>query len=378
LKIAHLIYSKQVAGAEKYLLSLLPGLKSKGIDCSLICVTTPAFQDQFSDYCAEMRQLGVPAVLLVSRRNHFKTAKLIAGYLRSNDIPDLHSHLFKADLLAVMVKRLFFKKIFLLSTKHGYQEKYLVSWPSHKGKIIRNGYYYISKFVARNIDEHVAVSNAISQMYYGLTLTKTPPKYIHHGIELTYKDGWKDPSFRISENQLVIAGRLELMKGHKYLIDAMTLIKEVFPKVKLLVIGDGSQRELLEKQAADAGIKEHIDFLGYRADVHAFISNSDIIILPSLFEPFGLVYIEAFALHVPVIAFDVPATNEIIENNETGMLAPVFDSKKLAEHVLFLLKNNEERKRIADKAFDKYITHFNRERMISDTIAWYRSIIKKQ
>ncbi len=377
MKILHLIYSEQVAGAEKYLANLLPGLKKEGIDCDLICVCPPRDEYKFIAFCDTLNAKGVKTVLMTGNRSGFlSVASRINRYLRDNHIDYLHSHLFKSDLLAVMVKKWFNKKIFLLSTKHGYQEKYLSSYDEHKGRIVYNSYYFISRYLARNINEHMTVSKTMSDLYYDLKLTRTRVHYIHHGINMpVVPETVTEKKFRLGMPQLVIIGRIEKMKGHQYLFEAMPGIIKQFPQVKLLVIGNGTQKEHLVKLASRLGIENNILFLGFEEDPYPFISHSEVIVLPSLFEPFGLVYIEAFALKVPVVAFDTPACNEIVSNNETGLLAPVYNSAALADKIIYLLQHPVERKRIGENGYAKYTSYYNTERMTRETAAWYRSVI---
>ena len=140
-----------------------------------------------------------------------------------------------------------------------------------------------------------------------------------------------------------------------------------------MVLGNGREKENLQQLAKVLGVEANISFMGFQQDPYAYISQSDVIILPSLFEAFGLVYIEAFALKAPVIAFDVPAGNEIISNNETGILVPLFDVEALTEKIILLLDNPGERKRICNNAYLRYVTYFNTQRMIGETITWYQS-----
>jgi glycosyltransferase involved in cell wall biosynthesis len=375
LTIAHLIYSEQVAGAEKYLLDLLPGLKAEGIECRLICVCPAAAKEKFTGFCDELNSKGVPAVLMTGTKSGFlMIAGQISRYLRDNDIHYLHAHLFKSDLLAVLVKKLYYRKIFLLSTKHGYEEKYLSTYPVHKGKRVYNAYYFISKYVVRNINAQFAVSKMMSDMYYNLTLTPRPVKYIHHGTGMPVLPE-DTAQYRLGSPQLVIVGRIEAVKGHQYLFDAMPAVIKKFPDVILLIIGNGTYKEQLIKRAAALGIEKNILFMGYLQNPYGYISQSDILVQPSLFESFGLVYIESFALKVPVVAFDVPACNEIVINNETGLLAPMFNSSDLAEKIIYLLQNPDERRRIGENGYEAYQQYYNTSRMAKETAEWYKSVI---
>ena len=164
---------------------------------------------------------------------------------------------------------------------------------------------------------------------------------------------------------------MELFKGHQFLIDAMPTVATAFPGVKLLILGEGSEKENRIKQVNKLQLQNNVTFLGFKDHPYAFISQSDIIILPSLFEPFGLVYIEAFALKTPVIAFNTPAGNEIMENNETALLVDKADTASLAEKIIYLLKNKAAGEAMAERAYKKYLEFFTTEIMIKNTADWY-------
>lgn len=373
MKVLHLIYSRQVAGAEKYLKDLLPGLNGKGMDCRLICVVPEADKYKFIEFCSSLNESGVETVLITGSQIKFlSTAKKINKYLLENNITYLHAHLFNSDILAVLTKKMYNRKIKLLSTKHGYQEKYFHNYAEKNGKIDYNFYYFISKYINRNIDYQFTVSKAMSELYYKLKLTTDKIPYIHHGVDLQHPG--ISQAFKLSANQLIIVGRIEKIKGHGYLLKAMPAVIKRFPDVKLLVLGNGTEIENLKMQAESLGISGHLNFMGFQPDPSKYIAASDIMISASFYESFGLIYIEAMALKTPVIAFDVPACNEILKNGETGILVPLYDSGTLAEKIIHLLLNPEERKRIADNAHTEYISGFTKSRMVAETVAWYKSI----
>lgn len=377
MKILHLIFSEQIAGAEKYLLDLLPGLKDEGFDCHLLCVCPTEAKHKFAGYCEELKSKGVKATLFTGKVSGFlSVARKINQYLIENNIAHLHSHLFKSDLLAVTVKKLFNKKLFLISTKHGYQEKYLTTYPVHKGKIIRNAYYYIAKYLSHNINEQLTVSKVMSDIYFNLKITPQRMKYIYHGINLSSLPVATDTiQYRIGSPQLIIVGRIEEVKGHQYLFEAMPAVIQKYPDVKLLVLGNGMLKQKLIDMVKAAGMEKNILFFGFQQDPYSYMAQSDIIVLPSMFESFGLVYIESFALKVTVIGFDAPACNEIIVNNETGILVPMFSSDSLAEKIICLLQDPAERKRMAENGYAKYTSYYNTERMIKETADWYRYVL---
>lgn len=374
MKILHLIYTRAISGAEKYLLDLLPGLKQQGIECEFMCVGPKKNEQLLKSYCDQMLALGIKSTLILKANNfqYFSIAKTINHYVVKNNIQIIHSHLIIGDMLAAIIKRFYNNSIRLFSTKHGYQEKYLINYGKGKKKIPYGVYYFFSKLIINKIDENITISKAIADMFCTLQLGKKKMKFLHHGVnvkETGEQKGITDPF-----QKLIVVGRLAEMKGHKYLISALPLILKRFPRLTLLIIGEGKLKNELFNQAGNLGIAEHVEFTGFQKPEN-YTAQCQLMIVPSIFEPFGLVFIEAFALKIPVVAFNVGAGNEIIDNNETGILIPPFNIEALAEKIIYLLENPQERKRIAENAYHKYLNSFTTEKMVTETASWYRSVI---
>ena len=375
MRILHLIYTSGIYGAEKHLLDLLPALKKHDINCELLFICPKKSIPSLQDYCAEMKEKGIKTTLLPtkSKISVLLTARTISRYLKSNNIQIIHSHLFSADLIAVLVKTFYFKNLIILSTKHGYEEKHLMRYGLGNKKIRYNLYYFISRYVIKRIDHNITVSHALSRLYVHIKLCKKEMSYIHHGINLQPSIG-KSLSGN-GDPKILMVGRLSIIKGHTYLIQALPQIIKKFPNVLLILVGDGPLKKELERQAEELDVLKHIQFVGF-AKPGDYSHECQLMILPSLFESFGLVYIESFALKIPVIAFDAEAGNEIIENNETGILVPKEDVKELAEKIISLLESPAERKRIIENAYSKYLNYYNVERMGKETAEWYHSVLK--
>ena len=374
MKVLHIIYTKGISGAEKYLKDLLPGLKKEGIDGELMLVSPGLFSNQLMSYCEEMEKLGIKTTCLSAGRPGFlRAAWKISGYLKKNKIDIIHSHLFNADLIAALIKQFFYKKIFIFSTKHGYSEKVLNEYTESTRKVKHDLYYRVTRYALGKIDRNISISDGISNLYMNLGFARERYPVISHGINidpLPQKNA--DEPYRQSPNQLIIVGRLEEFKGHHYLLEAMPEMTKQIPDLKLLVLGEGSRTTQLQEQVNRLELQEHVSFLGFCKDPYSYMTNSDVIIMPSSFEPFGLVFIESFALRVPVVAFDAPAGNEIISDNETGMLVPRNDSVKLASTIIHLLQQPAERERISANAYLRFIEYYNTARMCRDTAAFYR------
>jgi glycosyltransferase involved in cell wall biosynthesis len=319
-----------------------------------------------------MQSKGIKTELLSgTKKDFFSIAKTIRKYLKEESISVIHSHLSNADLIAVLVKKIYNKKVFLISTKHGYDEKYLIKYGNGYNKIDYNLYYFISRFINYQINENIATSKFIADMYNQLKLGNKKMNFIHHGIKNSYK---KVEEKQTSEANIIVVGRLVEVKGQKYLIEALPFIIKKFPELKLFILGEGNYKTRLEDLAAKLGVLSHVKFEGFQKP-EDYISRCQVIIVPSLFEAFGMVFIEAFSLNIPVVAFNVGAGNEIIKDNVTGLLVPPFSIQTLSEKIIYLLEHPEERKRITENAYREFANEYTTDKMVEKTVNWYNSVI---
>ncbi len=375
MKILHIIYTHAVSGAEKHLKYLLPGLKSIGIECEVLILCPPLSIYTFQRFSDEIIKAGVNSTVIPVKKNISPTTlKIVKNFLINNNFSIVHSHLLRTDLIVSLVKQFYIKDLFIISTKHGYQEKVLINYDPTDPIIKRNLIYYITKYTLIKINKNISISKCISQLFINLKLTNKFFPVIYHGIDVPDELSKNLSLFKKSAIQLIIVGRLEEYKGHIYALRAFKIISLKYPEANLLLLGEGSIKESLIKATKELGLTEKVQFLGFQKDPFSYISQSDVIIIPSIFEPFGLVFIEAMALGTPIVAFDVPAGNELLHNNKTAMLTPKFDVPSLANNILELLDDKAKRKRIGEDAFAFYHANFTTKIMIKNTADFYKSL----
>jgi len=127
-----------------------------------------------------------------------------------------------------------------------------------------------------------------------------------------------------------IVARLEPVKGHDVLFTAFTQVQEKFPDAALLVVGDGSRRQELERMADSLGIAGRVRFLGMRRDVPQLLAAMDVMALSSLEEGLPVSILEAMGAGLPVVASAVGGIPAVVQDLETGMLVPAGDVQALA------------------------------------------------
>jgi glycosyltransferase involved in cell wall biosynthesis len=196
-------------------------------------------------------------------------------------------------------------------------------------------YNLILRLTNNTPDKVICVSNAI------LNETKKIEKIqqdrlikIYNGVEINKK--LKKQIKKGKKLNLIYVGRLSKEKGVRYLIEAFNKIYN--DQLRLLIVGDGKEREKLEKLAG-----EKIEFLGYRRETYSLLNSSDIFILPSLTEGCSISILEAMSLGKPIIATNVGGTPELIQDGKNGLLISSKDIIALKEAIEKLVKDKKLR-----------------------------------
>lgn len=169
-------------------------------------------------------------------------------------------------------------------------------------------------------------------------------------------------------------GRLSEQKGMKYFLESLPSVKEKYPMVKYIIVGQGEDEEALRHQAHNLGVTEDVVFLGYRNDIQNVISQLDFIVLSSLWEGLPLTPIEAFSMGKTVIGTAVDGTVEIISNGENGFLIEPRSSEQIVEKVLVLLQDREVRTAMEHAAMECYETKFSFLEFANRYLNYYEGI----
>ena len=150
-------------------------------------------------------------------------------------------------------------------------------------------------------------------------------------------------------------------------------ISEQSQGAQYVIVGDGPLRPALEHEARAYGLGQRVHFLGWRANAARLMAAFDVLLVPSLWEGFGIVALEAMSAAIPVIASQVSALPEIVANGETGYLAAPGDSSSLAEHLLHIFQNPKMAREMGRNGLDRLKSEFSVERMVEGTLKVYHA-----
>jgi N-acetyl-alpha-D-glucosaminyl L-malate synthase BshA len=163
-------------------------------------------------------------------------------------------------------------------------------------------------------------------------------------------------------------------------VDCVEILARVLQKgikTRLVMVGDGSERTNVEHRARCLGIFEQCSFVGKQPRIADYLSVSDVLLLPSEQESFGLAALEAMACEVPVIASRVGGIPEVVTDGETGFLSDVGDIEKMAADAANLLANENLRTEMGKRARESAISRYRTDLVIPQYINFYNQVLAK-
>lgn len=343
MKILHIMASHALGGAETYSTDVMLSLHQAGIDqCVVMSSHAPRF--------AELRQAGLrmaPEILDSRFRlmQKFRLNRLIARE--------------KPDIIHTWMRRaasLFGKKI--------KQRKPVIGW--------FGGYYDPSKFtscshfvgVTKDITAHM-IRNEVppDRAFFIPTFPDVPHALpIDRASLATTRDA----------KVILALSRLHPKKGLDTLLYAL---KQLPDNVVVWLAGDGPLRRQLEALAKNLGVIDRVRFMGWRTDRSALLRAADICVLPSRYEPFGTVILEAWAAGTALVACASAGPAATVQDGETGLLVPINDAEALAKAITRVLDDEKLRHQMIAQGYAAYVKDYTRESVTRQWVAYYKKLI---
>ena len=193
---------------------------------------------------------------------------------------------------------------------------------------------------------------------------------IHNGLQMPEL---KPQPIPFSPPRLLCIGRLVPLKGFDLAIKAFVPIAERYPNSKLTIAGDGPARKELEHLRHELRVNEAVKFLGSvdPQKIPELINQNTLLIMPSTYESFGLVAVQAAQMERPIVATNVGGLKEVILHNQTGLLVNNHDQKSLTENIVYLLENPKIAAKMGKNAREHVSQLFGFDRFIYEYESLY-------
>ncbi len=346
IRLLHIASGDLWAGAEMQLYSLLESLRdNKRFEISALLLNDGRL-------AGNLRNSGIETHIIPESEYGFRRiVTAAAAYAEKNKFDIIHSHRYKENILAAILKKRGLAK-YLVQTVHGAGEPFtgLASLKSRVFSTLND--YFTRKYFDRIITVSDDLRRRLSKRFPSAKLLT-----IHNAIEPRKLAIRRPPrqmrtELGIPDDRFLIgsAGRMVPVKGYDRFIMMAKAIRDKSPKTGFILVGEGPQRKALMKIAAEQGLGDTIVFTGFRDDVYDIINSLDIFVISSLHEGIPMVLLEAMALGKPVVATAVGGIGEVIEDGISGMLVPADDLSALAETCLRLIAESGVRQSLSQQS----------------------------
>lgn len=335
LRVLEAITPSRIGGAEVFVTELYASFAELGAQVEVFCPSDRPFVDY-----AQKRGI-TPITWKTFGKFDPLTVIRLASLMRRRRIDVIHTHLSTASLLGAFAAKLAGKRS--VAHVHGFN----------------------TATCFRYSDLVIAVSERVKAHLVGQGIKESKIRVVHNGVDLVkfkprgVRDAKIESGYDPDEPLFGVFGRLSSEKGQRVAIEAMFLVNQVHPEARLIVVGEGKDREELEASAEALGIRGNVHFTGFAQDVRGLMSSCDVIVVPSTRgEGFGLAAVEAMALERPVVAAAMGGLNEIVIPGETGFLTTPGDPKNTADAMCELLADEDMAQSMSLKGRKRVEEHF--------------------
>jgi glycosyltransferase involved in cell wall biosynthesis len=370
MKVLMLQDTKNYAGTEAHILTLSTALSKLG------SINVEFLVPKGSELEQRGQANGLRCHVCNQNALTFFCSTILVAMKTRPDI--LHAHNGRTALVSVLVSKILRCKV--VATQHFLEPAHLNS-TGNLGKVKRS----LHQWVGRQVDFRICVSRATLNCMLDrgdiVAKSENRVKVIYSGIPTKNLDSDMRTSCRrsilaeldLSDDVLLVltAARLEREKSVDLFIKAVSPLCLRNRNIHVLIAGDGAQKNQLKSLVTSDELRSQVHFLGHRNDVEVLMAASDMFVLSSSIESFGMVLLEAMSKRIPVVAPNAGGPKEIIEDTKSGLLYDPGDVTDLVAKIEFLLCDVNKRWQLGSAGYNRLIDVFTVQKMASDTVSAY-------
>ena len=371
MKVIHLISGGDSGGAKTHVLSLLQNL-NKTITAQLVC-----FRD--GPFAEEARAMGIPT-MICGGNNIPHLRRELAAYIRQGGYQLIHCHGSRANMIGALLRGP--TGLPVVSTVHSDYKLDYMGRP-----FARLTFGAINAWALRHLDYRIGVSDAMVDLlidrgfppdrfyaiYNGIDFTPAPSQ----GDRLAYLRGL---GADVEENSVVvgIAARLNPVKDMSTLIRGFAEGHKSCPRLRLVIAGDGEERQKLEDLAKELGVEKEVTFAGWiSGGMDRFYSALDVNALTSLSETFPYALTEGARFHLATVATAVGGIPYLIDQDVNGYLFTPGDWQTLGRYLAALGNDDALRHEMGEKLYEKASSKFSIQSTVDTQLHIYEEIIRR-
>lgn len=371
-KVLHLITRLNAGGAQEIALSLAAGLDKNRFEVT--------FASGPQDFCKamadkwKMKAAIIPDLIRpISPLRDLVALARLYFFMKKNKFDIVHTHTSKAGILGRIAAKLA-KVPIIFHTPHG-----SIFHPIYYGPKAIFLLSRIENFASSFTDTIITCAENERQDFLEHRIgSEEKYRTIYYGIRQdnflkSYDRALKRREFGIQSDAILIGNiaRLVPEKGHFFCLEALRMVADKFPDVKLLIVGDGKLRRDIENKIKELNLGTNVVMAGHRNDIAEILASVDISLHTSSWEGTPIAIIEAMLMRKAIIATKVGGIPELISDGEAGILIPPNDKKALWEAIMILINDRLLAKKMGENACRYAKEKFNINLMIDNVTRLY-------
>lgn len=365
IKVAYVMTPIDFGGAEKVSLNFLKNFNTNNFEIVPFILIRPwedkvFFVNEIEK--AKIKYLTIPVANkpAVEGRDYFRIVRcyrILLSFLMRGGFDIIHTHGYFADILGIPLSKIC--RIPHMSTCHGFIQNdtklKLYNWLD--ASLLKYSNKIIS--VADGIKDRLMISGVKEDNIVTIKNAVTFPKLTVE--EIKQKRISVRQRYNINREEVFIGyiGRLSEEKGIRYLLKAGSILRRQALSIKIVLIGEGPERERLEELSCKEGLTQQVIFAGFQKDAVSLLPALDIFVLPSLTEGTPMAILEAMSYGLPIVASRVGDLPKIISHEEDGILIDPGDSQGIGEGILQIVKDKDLKNNISVNAKRKIVTDYD-------------------
>ena len=372
IKVLQFICPTGFYGAERWVLALAKHLDQSRFESELAITLEANSKDlelvkQFR-ILEEQGLVGPSHEVPMSHSFDFSVVDKLVTLIKARGIDVIHTHGYKSDILGIIAARKAGIKVVV--TPHGFENA--------KDFKLRS-FIWMGCQAMRFADKVVPLSPQLCDDVKKFGIKPPRLEYIQNGVDLSEVEEQRQQSIEKADSvkHIGFVGQMISRKNIFDLLDIFDALQQKHGNLKLSLLGDGDQRVELEEYAQGLVSREAIHFLGFRDDRLELLQSFDLFAMTSSLEGIPRCLMEATAMGIPVAAYDIAGIDQLIEHEQSGLLAPLGNKAQLQDYWEQLLFDEEKATLLANNARDFVNQHYSAKRMADEYAELFERITKE-
>ena len=365
MKVLQFICSTGFYGAERWVLALSKHLPDS-VSSELVVTLEPGTEEL--ELVKQFKAIGKTHHIPMQGRFDLRAVSKLADLIQEQDIDIIHTHGYKSDILGVMAARK--AGIPCVVTPHGFE---------NAADLKLRFFIWLGCQSMRFAGKVVPLSKQLMSDVEKFNISPDKLEYIQNGVDLSEVEAVRQTKTDKPKEKKTIGfvGQMISRKNIKAILDCFESLYKKRQDIELVLLGDGEDRPSLEAYSKTLASASDIHFLGFRNDRLQLLRDFDLFVMTSTLEGIPRCLMEACAMEIPVSAYDIAGIDQLITHNESGLLAPLHNSKQLEKDWERLLDDKALATSLAQNSKSFVEANFSAKRMADEYLELFEGILKE-